>query len=73
MFEALASDVRGELTAVNRLVQDRQRLGAQKGGREEFVGAGDFQSFPGQMEDGAGVDDEPIIEYLRSAFERRPD
>jgi hypothetical protein len=57
--EAVARDVGRDLAPLDGLVQSRQRLGAKKRRREELVRALDFDLRARQMEDGAGVDDEP--------------
>ena len=49
---------------MDSLVKGRQRLGSQEGGRQELVIAGDFEPLASQVEDGAGVDDEPRHQVL---------
>lgn len=59
MLEAFACHVRGKLAAVDCLVQDRKRLRAEEGRREELVVAGDLDPLVREVEHGADVDDEP--------------
>ena len=56
--KVLASGVGRELAALDGLVEDRQRLGAQKRRREELVLGRDLDPLARQVEDDAAVDDE---------------
>src|SRR5207249_11551041 len=57
--EAVARDVGGDLAPLDGLVQSRQRLGTKERRCEELVRAWDLDPLARQVEDGAGVDDEP--------------
>ena len=50
---------RADLAPLDGLVEGRQRLGTQERGCEEFVRAPDRDPRARQVEDGAGVNDEP--------------
>jgi len=57
--QAVEPDVGRDLAGLDRLVQERQGLGPQECRCEELMLARDLDPFGGDMEDGAGVDDEP--------------
>ena len=57
--EAVARDVGRDLAPLDGLVQGRQRLGPQERRCEELVLARDVDPRAREVEDGAGVDDEP--------------
>src|SRR5207245_156399 len=57
--EAVARDVGRDLAPLDCLVQSRQYLGTKQRRREELVCVWNIGSLCSQVEDGAGVDDEP--------------
>jgi hypothetical protein len=58
-LEVIAGEIGGDLAPLDGLVQSRQRLGAKERGCEELVWAPDLDFGGRQVEDGAGVDNEP--------------
>ena len=70
--EALAGDVGRDLAPLDGLVQRRQCLGAQERRCEELVLACDLDPRARKVEDGAGVDDEPVVDSAYRSEAGRP-